>query len=1201
MKKSLFFIMRIALPSILLSLTISWSYAQNIYSYASNKEYTGDGKYATDALLSGPQRMTWDAEGNMYIAEIWGNRIRKIDAQTGIISTYVGQGEKGYEGDDQHYSNALIGRPGDLMFDANGNFFFSDEDYHTVRKIDAETGIITTIAGTEGVGAHWDGEDPGNTVATAAYMNKPMGLAIDSEGNIYVAEMMGHSIRKLTPNGSGEYIISTYAGTGSEGWAGDGGPASEAKLKKPQDLAMNKDKTVLYIGGNNVVRKVDLETDIIDAVAGDEYVWDRVTNIGGDAIDANIGWTQGVAVDNDGNIYLALRQANCIGIIDGENGKLNIWGQTRDLDDATAGIRGFYGDGDNVDNAKFDAPWGIDVDPQGNIYVADIYHGRIRRIDKESKIIDTHAGGYSGDGLPVSDALFRPNYITIDNDGNIYFTEDLNHTVRKVDAQTGIISTIAGNGGRGYSGNNGPATEAELYEPQGLAIDASGNVYVADKKNHSVRKIEKATGKIKNFAGTGTAPFGDEDIKDGGAATNALLNEPVGLAFDADGNLYIADSKNHRVRKVGTDGNISTVAGTGEAGLDGDNGPATEAQLNEPVSVGFDADGFLYIVEAQNHAVRMVMPATGTIMSYAGGGGEGYSGDGGLAMVAQLNLPADIAVDQNGNKYIADTENHCIRKVDAQSRVIETYAGTGETAGFDGDDGDPASALFDTPKGIAFNNSDLFICDNQNNAIRWITSASNTAPVVDQDVDNQMVTLNSSFELDVTGTFTDSDANDFVAYKAEKTDGSPLPKWLQFDAKNHTFSGTATQVETFNVKLFGIDRFKKQATTEFTIEVQPAPPTLKRTIDDITVQEEFGTETVDITGVFGDPNNGTIPISYSVSSDKEDVVTVALDQMTITITEAGTGSANITVDAENDAGKTSTTFKIVVNKKGNSIPTIAISFQDQEVAEDNDFSYTFDENSFQDADDGDVLTYTVKLADGTNMSETWLSFDSESRTFTGTPENDDVGAFPVIVTATDQAGAFVSQGFTIVVVNTNDAPTANTIDNQEATVNVAFSFDVPDNAFEDVDPDDQLTYSAKLKDGSELSTTWLTFDGTTFSGTPTEEGTLEIVLTATDIKDETATIEFSISVIASAINKYTVKNISMYPNPAATNLNVDFGRLVNSRIILNIIDLTGHTIISKQYKAARKIHVDLNGQDSGIYLLNIIIDNEVINKTFIIK
>lgn len=1201
MKKSLFFILRITLPCLLLCATITWSNAQNIYSYAGNKGYTGDGNYATNALLSGPQRMTWDADGNMYIAEIWGNRIRKVDAQTGIISTYVGTGEKGYEGDGEHYSNALIGRPGDLIFDADGNFYFTDEDFHTVRKIDAETGVITTIAGTEGVGAHWDGEDPGNTVATAAYINKPMGLAIDNEGNMYVAEMMGHSIRKLTPNGSGEYIISTYAGTGSEGWAGDGGPASEAKLKKPQDLAMNSDKTILYIGGNNVVRKINLETDVIEAVAGDEYVWDRVSNIGGDALDATIGWTQGIAVNENGDIYLALRQANCIGIIDAETGKLDIWGQTRDVDDATIGIPGFNGDGGDVDNAKFDAPWGIDIDPQGNIYVADIYHGRVRRIDKDTKIIETHAGGYSGDGLPVSDALFRPNYIASDNEGNIYFTDDLNHTVRRVDSETGIISTIAGNGGRGYSGDNGPATEAELFEPQGLAIDAAGNVYVADKKNHSVRKIEKATGKIKNFAGTGTAPFGDEDIKDGGAATNALLNEPVGLAFDADGNLYIADSKNHRVRKVGTDGNISTVAGTGEAGLSGDNGAATEAQLNEPVSVGFDADGFLYIVEAQNHAVRMLMTATGNIMAYAGGGGAGYSGDGGLAMVAQLNLPADIAVDQDGNKYIADTENHCIRKVDGQSRVIATYAGTGETAGFDGDEADPATALFDNPKGITFNNSDLFICDNQNNAIRWITTVSNTPPVVEQGVDNQSVSLNSLFELDVAGTFTDSDANDFVAYKAEQTDGTPLPKWLHFDAQNYTFSGTANQVGTINVKLVGVDRFAKQATTEFTIDVQPASPTLDGTIDDITLQEEFGTENVDITGVFGDPNNGAIPITYSVSSDKEDVVTATLEGMNITITEVGTGSANITVEAENDAGKTSTTFKVVVNKKGNSIPTVANSLVDKEATEDVEFTCTFDENTFEDADPDDVLTYTAKLTDGTDLSETWLSFDAETRTFSGTPENEDVGEVHVKVTATDKSGAFVSDQFIIVVNNTNDAPIANSIDDQEATVNVAFSFDVPENAFEDVDVEDELTYSAELKDGSELSSTWLSFDGTTFSGTPTDEGTLEIVLTATDNDAETATIEFSISVVASAISKYAIENISMYPNPATNALNINFGRLVNSHILVNVMDLTGHAIISKQYKAAQKIHIDLKGQTKGIYMLNIIIDNEMINKAFIIK
>ncbi|MGW1283303.1 NHL domain-containing protein [Streptomyces sp. NPDC002586] len=333
-----------------------------------------------------------------------------------------------------------------------------------------------------------------------------------------------------------------------------------------------------------------------------------------------------------------------------------------------------------------------------------------------STVAGTGAAGFKGDNEPaVSAQLNRPYGIAVDSTGTVYFSDFNNHRVRKITTD-GKISTVAGTGVAGFSGDNGPAVSAQLNYPREVAVDSAGAVYIVDANNHRVRKIT-ADGRISTVAGTGAAGFSG----DGGPATAAPLNLPLGVAVDSTGVLYVVEYSNHRVRKITTDGKISTVAGTGSAGFRGDGGPAVSAQLNGPHEVAVDGAGDLYISDLGNHRVRKIT-ADGRISTVAGTGAAGFSGDGGPAASAQLNSPVGVVVDSTGTVYIADLGNHRVRKITADGR-ISTVAGTG-AAGFSGDGGPAASAQLNYPYGLAVDCVDtLYIADHANNRVRKVASA----------------------------------------------------------------------------------------------------------------------------------------------------------------------------------------------------------------------------------------------------------------------------------------------------------------------------------------------------------------------------------------------------------------------------------------------------------------------------------------------
>ncbi|MFF8868394.1 NHL repeat-containing protein [Streptomyces sp. NPDC015139] len=329
--------------------------------------------------------------------------------------------------------------------------------------------------------------------------------------------------------------------------------------------------------------------------------------------------------------------------------------------------------------------------------------------------------GFIVDGGPAAGTrLNTPFGVAVDGAGNLYIADRSNHRVRKV-TPDGTITTVAGNGQAGFVSDGGPAAATGLNTPYGMAVDAAGNLYIADRNNHRVRKVTP-DGTITTVAGNGQPGF----VSDGGPAAATKLHYPNAVAVDRSGNLYIADSYNHRVRKVAPDGIITTVAGNGQAGFVSDGGPAVATRLRYPWGVTVDEDGNLYICDRFNHRVRKVTP-DGVITTVAGNGIAGYVADGGPAVATSLHYPATVAVDGAGNLYIGDGHNHRVRKV-AANGIITTIAGDG-IAGYIADGEPAAGQQLYYPAGVAVAPSgDLYIADSSNHRVRKVLAAATMTP-----------------------------------------------------------------------------------------------------------------------------------------------------------------------------------------------------------------------------------------------------------------------------------------------------------------------------------------------------------------------------------------------------------------------------------------------------------------------------------------
>ncbi len=321
--------------------------------------------------------------------------------------------------------------------------------------------------------------------------------------------------------------------------------------------------------------------------------------------------------------------------------------------------------------------------------------------------------------------LMLPSAIAFDSSGNLYFAETANHTIRKVDT-AGFITTIAGTGTQGFSGDNGPATAATLDSPQGLALDSTNNLYLSDTHNHRIRKLNLITGTITTIAGTGTPGFSGDNRP----ATASQLCLPTALAVDGANNLYLADTGNHRIREISTSGIITTIAGTGTQGFSGDNGPAINANVDSSMGLALDNANNLYLSDTHNHRIRRIDASSGIITTIAGSGTLGFSGDSGPAVSSNLSLPHGITLDSAGNLYLADTANHRIRRIDAITGIITTVAGDG-TQSFSGDNAPAVTASLDTPRATAVSPSTLVtFSDTANQRIRQLTAPPDHATTI---------------------------------------------------------------------------------------------------------------------------------------------------------------------------------------------------------------------------------------------------------------------------------------------------------------------------------------------------------------------------------------------------------------------------------------------------------------------------------------
>ncbi len=648
----------------------------------------GDGGLATAAQFSNIDGVAVDRVGNLYLSDTDNHRVRKVSTN-GIVTTIAGTGQAGFAGDGGPAINAQLNRPYGLALDSAGNVYVADLGNECVRRI-SNDGFIATVAGTGRTASSPDGAGPLDTSLLS-----PRNVAIDAKGNLYIAEFEGHRVRRLTPDGK----FATIAGTGIAGPGGDGFAAVNAQLNFPAGLAFDR-AGALYIAdsGNNVIRKI--------------YSDGTIGTVIGRTPGTQLFNPQSIAVDLAGNIYIGDTTFRVAAMTTA--GK---WIQF-----AGNGAPTFSGDGGPAKDAALKSVNDIAADLNGSLYIADAI--RLRRVSPDSTIQTLAGDGYVhsvGDGAPATSALlYQPSAIALDSAGNLFIADAGTERIRQV-IPSGMMTTFAGTGVASRDpGAAVLAAFAPLNTPMGVAIDLAGNVLVADSFNHRIVQI--APDRIlRPLAGTGTGGVG----ADGLPPLAAPLRGPRGVCVDHSGVPYIVDSSNHRILRLSPPSGpnsmstLQTAAGNGSGGFAGDGGLARFAQLRIPNACAFDATGNLFIADTGNHAIRKVTTA-GVITTIAGTGSAGPSGDEGPAVKALLASPRGVIVDGNGNLFIGDTGNNRVRVVTLDG-IIHTIAGTGP-AGFGGDGGPATDALLDGPAGLFLDGSGaLYFADSNNNRIRLLT------------------------------------------------------------------------------------------------------------------------------------------------------------------------------------------------------------------------------------------------------------------------------------------------------------------------------------------------------------------------------------------------------------------------------------------------------------------------------------------------
>lgn len=760
--------------SLLLRLVIAFSLLAPIAARAQNiTTVVGGGPNGTPATASAigtPAAVVSDSNGNFFIADVHSNRVYEV-SPSGTLTIFAGTGVLGYAGDGAAAVNAELGQPTGLAVDSSNNIYIADSANNVIRKVVATyprwaasapfatgaiiqpltapspqiflqaitggttgateptwasftsigfvtdgtitwkilgnlpsgAGNISTVAGTGTAGFTGNGG-----AATSATLNVPQGVAVDSNNNIFIADTNNNMIREVTvSNGN----IQGVAGNGTAGYLGDNAAATSAEMRGPTGVYVDAPGNIFIADkGNNVIREVTIANGNITTVAGNGTA--GILGDNGPATSAQLNGPSGVRTDSNGDIFIADTNNSLVREVTAGNSIIKTV--------AGNGVPGFAGDGSQAVFAQLSRPRGVFLDSAGDIFISDSGNSRVRDV-LFNGTIHTFAGNgtlsYSGDTFPgTSAAVNFPSGVGLDGAGDVFVADTQNNVIRELVAATSVMQTVAGRGTAGFSGNGTSATNALLNAPAGVFSDGTGNIFIADTGNNLIREVLASTGNIQTVAGGG--PNGD-----GGLATQASLASPKGVFVDRLGNIFIADTGDNRVREViASTGIIQTIAGTGTSGFSGDNGPATSAQLHSPNGVAVDLFGNVFIADTGNNVVREVLASNHNIVTYAGNGTAGFSGDGNAATSAELNSPVGVVLDASGDLFIADTNNNAVREVNVTNQNIQTVAGNG-TASFSGDGGPGTSATLNSPRGVAISTvGGLFIADAGNNRIREIAA-----------------------------------------------------------------------------------------------------------------------------------------------------------------------------------------------------------------------------------------------------------------------------------------------------------------------------------------------------------------------------------------------------------------------------------------------------------------------------------------------
>ncbi|MGA2244575.1 MAG: hypothetical protein ABSH48_06235 [Verrucomicrobiota bacterium] len=639
----------------------------------------------TNALFDYPSGLGVDSLGNVYVADTGNSTIRQITTN-GVVTTLAGSaGQVGVV--DGTNSAAYFDYPYDVAVAGNGRLYVADSGNDAIRLV-TTNGVVTTVAGS--------GEQSGSVDVTGGSVrfNFPAGVAVVGGGNIYVADTRNDTIRMMTTNG----VVSTVAG--SAGLAGStDGTNGAARFNNPAGVALDGAGN-LYVAdtGNNTIRMVS-SRGVVTTLAGSAGLAGSADGTNGTARFDN---PEGLALDGAGNLYVADSGNNTIRKVTGAGVVTTV-----------AGSAGLAGSADGTNGtARFNNPAGVAVDGLADLFVADAGNKTIRQITGDG-VVTTLAGsaGLAGstDGTNSIARFSYPFGLTVDSSNNLYVADTVNCTIREV-TTNGVVTTLAGSPGQPGS-MDGTGSAARFLAPTGLASASAGIVYVADAGNSTLRKISSG-GVVTTLAGSAGQVGSADDVS---SAARYFL--PAGVAVDGAGNVYVADTGNSTIRKVTTDGGVSTIAGS--AGLTGATDDSNGVALFDyPSGVAVDNADNLYVADTFNSAIRKVT-AAGVVTTLAGSLGQSGSADGPNS-AALFNYPSGVAVDSAGNVYVADTGNDTIRKV-TSGGTVTTLAGS---AGLSGSaDGTSSAALFSSPRGVAVDSAgNAYVADSGNDTIRKVTS-----------------------------------------------------------------------------------------------------------------------------------------------------------------------------------------------------------------------------------------------------------------------------------------------------------------------------------------------------------------------------------------------------------------------------------------------------------------------------------------------